>query len=113
MKESEVGRQACPVARCLGVVGDRWTLMILRDAFGGVTRFEGFVGQCGASRAIVASRLKLLVREKVMQPVAYQQNPPRYDYRLTRKGRDLNGTMRALASWGEKWAGRRPAGPGK
>lgn len=107
MKESELGRQACPVARSLGVVGDRWTLMILRDAFSGVTRFEGFIGQCGASRAIVASRLKLLVREKIMQQIPYQQNPPRCDYQLTRKGRELRGMMRALASWGEKWAGRR------
>jgi len=105
MKESELGRQACPVARSLGVVGDRWTLMILRDAFGGVTRFEGFIGQCGASRAIVANRLKLLVREQIMRQVPYQQSPRRCDYRLTRKGRALGGMMRALASWGEMWAG--------
>lgn len=107
MRESELGRQACPIARSLGVVGDRWTLMILRDAFGGVTRFEGFVGRCDASRAIVANRLKLLVRERVMEPVPYQSKPMRYDYRLTRKGRALKGVLRALLAWGEEWAGTR------
>lgn len=110
MKWEELSLQRCSVARTLAVIGDRWTLMILRDCFLGVRRFEAFQERLGISRSIVADRLKRLVEEGVLRREAYQNHPARHEYRLTEKGLALHPVMMAVVSWGDAfYAG--PDGP--
>ena len=103
MKWSEVGSQACSVARTLSVIGDRWTPLVLREAFRGATRFEEFLEGVGASRAIVTERLAKLVEDGVLSREPYQDNPPRHTYTLTPKGRDLLPVLLTLQEWGDRW----------
>ena len=79
----------CSVAQCLEVVGEWWTMLIVRDAFMGITRFDQFQERLGISRNILNSRLTWLVDQGVLDKLLYSQHPPRYQYRLTAKGRDL------------------------
>lgn len=110
MKWSDLGDQACSVARSVAVIGDRWTLMLLRDCFLGVRRFEDFERRLGISRSIIAERLKGLVEEGVLRREAYQDNPVRHEYRLTDKGLALHPVMMAIVHWGDvHYAGE--AGP--
>jgi len=89
------------------VVGDRWTLLILRDAFLGMRRFEQFQSDLGITRHRLADRLAKLVRHGVLRRERYQQRPPRFEYRLTEKGLELYGVIVTLAEWGD----RHMAGP--
>jgi DNA-binding HxlR family transcriptional regulator len=110
MKWSELSGEACSVARSVAVIGDRWTLMLLRDCFLGVRRFEDFERRLGISRSIVADRLKRLVEEGVLRKEAYQDRPVRHEYRLTEKGLALHPVMMAIVHWGDSYyAG--PEGP--
>lgn len=102
MKWDDLGQEPCSVARSVAVIGDRWTLMILRDCFLGVRRFEGFQERLGISRTIIAERLKLLTAEGVLKRVAYQEAPVRYEYRLTQKGFDLYPVIMAVVDWGDR-----------
>jgi DNA-binding HxlR family transcriptional regulator len=99
----------CSVAQCLEVVGEWWSMLILRDAFLGVTRFDQFQERLGISRNILNHRLGRLVDEGILEKVAYSAHPPRYDYRLTGKGRDLWPVLTAMRQWGDKHAA--PEGP--
>jgi DNA-binding HxlR family transcriptional regulator len=99
----------CSVAQCLEVVGEWWSMLIIRDAFLGVTRFDDFQARLGIARNILNQRLTRLVEEGVLDKVAYSEHPPRYDYRLTAKGRDLWPVLTALRQWGDKHAA--PDGP--
>jgi DNA-binding HxlR family transcriptional regulator len=101
MRWSELGAENCSLARAISVVGDRWTLLILRDCFLRVRRFEDFQQRLGITRPLLASRLKKLVDEFVLTKVAYQQRPVRYEYRLTSKGLDLYPVLMALVHWGD------------
>jgi DNA-binding HxlR family transcriptional regulator len=103
VKWSEVGEVNCSVARTLSVVGDRWTLLVLRNAFLGVRRFDDFYASLGVTRHVLASRLARLVECGVFDKVSYQARPPRFEYRLTEKGRDLYGVIATLAMWGDRW----------
>ena len=103
MKWDALAEERCSMARSLAVVGDRWTLMILRDCFLGVRRFDGFQARLGISRAIVADRLNLLVREDVLTKTAYQDRPVRHEYRLTPKGLELHPAVMALVHWGDRY----------
>lgn len=103
MRWRDVGGVTCSVARALSVVGDRWTLLILRDAFRRVRRFEDFQRGIGITRHRLADRLGKLVREGVMERVRYQERPPRYEYKLTAKGRDLYPVVVSLVGWGDRW----------
>src|SRR6202171_2838756 len=94
----------CSVAHCLDVVGEWWSLLIVRDAFLGVTRFDDFQARLGISRNILTHRLNRLVDNDVLERVPYQDHPPRSEYRLTEKGRDLWPVVTALRQWGDKWA---------
>src|SRR5215471_2867844 len=92
MRWNELSEENCSMARTVSVIGDRWTLLILRDCFLRVRRFEDFQERLGITRPILANRLKKLVDEFVLVKVPYQQRPRRYEYRLTQKGlHDLNG----------------------
>jgi DNA-binding HxlR family transcriptional regulator len=99
----DVGRLECSIARTLSVVGDRWTLLILRDAFLGTRRFEAFQAELGMTRHRLADRLRKLVEHGVLRRERYQERPPRYEYRLTEKGLDLYGVVVMLAGWGDRW----------
>jgi DNA-binding HxlR family transcriptional regulator len=99
----------CSVAQCLEVVGEWWSMLILRDSFLGVTRFDDFQRRLGISRNILQQRLSRLVDADVLVRVPYQDHPKRYDYRLTDKGRDLWPVINAMRQWGDRYAA--PEGP--
>lgn len=103
MKWNELADQHCSIARTLAVVGDRWTLMILRDLFLGATRFESIRENLGISRTILTDRLNLLQAEGVISRQAYQQKPLRHKYKLTKKGIDLFPVMMGLVRWGDTY----------
>lgn len=110
MKWEDLADEPCSVARTVAVIGDRWTLMILRDVFLGVRRFEDFQARLGISRTITAERLKALVDEGVLRKVPYQDRPVRHEYRLTDKGLDLYPVIMAIVNFGDRhYAGE--AGP--
>lgn len=92
----------CPVARTLDVIGEWWTLMIVRDAFRGARRFEEF-RSVGIADNILSTRLRKLVEQGVFERLKYSDHPERFEYVLTEKGRDLLSVVAALASWGKKW----------
>jgi DNA-binding HxlR family transcriptional regulator len=100
--------QNCSIARALEVVGERWTLLIVRDAFAGLRRFEEFQNSLGIARNVLSERLNRLVEEGILERVAYSQHPVRYEYRLTTKGRDLNVALTGLMQWGDKYLSTRP-----
>ena len=99
----------CSVAQCLDVVGEWWSMLIVRDVFLGVTRFDEFQERLGISRNILNQRLSRLVETGILERVPYQERPPRYDYKLTKKGRDLWPVLTAMRQWGDRYAA--PAGP--
>lgn len=101
MRWRELEDEACSLARAVSVVGDRWTLLILRDCFLKVRRFEEFQDRLGITRPILTDRLKKLVQAGVLVKVPYQQHPPRYEYRLTDKGLDLYPVILSLVHWGD------------
>jgi DNA-binding HxlR family transcriptional regulator len=100
--------QVCSVARALELVGERWTLLIIRDAFLGLRRFEEFQQSLGIARNVLATRLDRLVEEGIFVRVPYSERPPRFEYRLTPKGRDLNVALTALRQWGDEHLSERP-----
>ena len=103
MKWDDIDKQTCSVARTLSVVGERWTLLILRDAFFGTRRFDKFQHNLGITRHRLSERLGKLVEQGVLVKVPYQQKPPRYEYRLTRKGLGLYPVLMSLTRWGDEW----------
>lgn len=110
MRWNEAADQYCSIARTLGILGDRWTLLIVREAFSGVRRFDDFRKHLDIARNVLTERLQRLVDAGVLVQQQYQDNPPRSEYRLTQAGRDLQPTLISLMQWGDRWlAGR--AGP--
>ncbi|WP_407839743.1 winged helix-turn-helix transcriptional regulator [Streptomyces sp. DSM 116496] len=93
----------CSIAQALDVVGDWWTLLIVRDAARGVHRFDDFQRELGMSRKVLTERLKLLVEADVLTREPYQDRPVRYAYRLTPRGRGLLPVLVALQDWGDTW----------
>jgi DNA-binding HxlR family transcriptional regulator len=101
MRWSELEDETCSVARTVSVIGDRWTLLILRDCFLKVRRFDAFQERLGVARPILADRLDKLVKNFVLTKVAYQERPTRYEYRLTPKGMDLYPVILSMVCWGD------------
>lgn len=99
----------CSVAQCLEIVGEWWSMLIVRDAFRGVTHFDAFQERLGIARNILTQRLKKLVAAGILRKDAYQEHPLRYQYTLTEKGRDLWPVLVALRQWGDRHAA--PNGP--
>jgi DNA-binding HxlR family transcriptional regulator len=95
--------QVCSIARSLEVLGDRWTLLVLRDAFLSVRHFEDFQRRLGVARNVLTDRLNRLVEEDVLQRVPYHERPVRFEYRLTQKGLDLWPVMMTLLQWGDRY----------
>ena len=101
---------ACSIAASLDIVGDRWTILILRDAFRGLHRFDEFRRDLDIPRAVLADRLRRLVEAGVLVKRQYSEHPPRDEYRLTDMGRELSPILVALMQWGDRWLGG-PDGP--
>jgi DNA-binding HxlR family transcriptional regulator len=93
----------CSVAQTLEVVGEWWTMLIIRDCMLGVTRFDDFQCRLGIARNILTNRLDYLLERGVLEKVPYQERPVRSDYRLTDKGRDLWTVLTAMRQWGDRW----------
>jgi DNA-binding HxlR family transcriptional regulator len=94
--------QVCSIARTLEIVGERWTLLIVRDVFLGRRRFDQLQESLGVARNVLTGRLNRLVEEGILERVPYSDRPPRYEYRLTDKGLELNIALTALRQWGDK-----------
>ncbi|TDD76199.1 transcriptional regulator [Actinomadura darangshiensis] len=94
--------QNCSIARSLEVVGDRWTMLVIRSAFEGVRRFDDFQDVLGVARNVLTDRLGRLCAEGIMRRVPYQERPERFEYRLTRKGVELWPAMMTLLMWGDR-----------
>ena len=104
MQRKSFADMNCSVAQCLEIVGEWWTLLILRDAFLGYSRFDEFESRLGIARNVLTQRLDGLVDAGVLQRAPYQERPVRYDYLLTEKGRDLWHVVTAMRQWGDRWA---------
>jgi DNA-binding HxlR family transcriptional regulator len=100
--------QNCSIARALEVVGERWTLLIVRDAFLGLRRFDEFQANLGIARNVLTDRLNRLVAEGILERVLYSRRPERFEYRLTPKGRELNVALAGLRQWGDKYVSEKP-----
>ncbi|MEV6051150.1 helix-turn-helix domain-containing protein [Streptomyces sp. NPDC052107] len=94
--------QECSIARALEIVGERWTLLVVRDALYGVRRYNDFLVHLGIPRAVLAARLQTLTAEGILEKRRYQQSPPRDEYVLTERGIALWPTLRALGLWGRE-----------
>ena len=101
--------QNCSVARTLEAVGDRWTMLVIREVFLGTRRFEDFQSRLGVARNVLSERLARLVEDDILERRPYQDAPPRFEYRLTQKGLDLWPAVMALMAWGDRYAA--PDGP--
>lgn len=103
MKLSEIGSRGCPMAQALTETGDAWSMLILREALYGRTRFSDFATHTGAQKTVVSARLKQLVEAGILEREAYSEYPTRYRYQLTEKGRDLTKVLILLGEWGTRW----------
>jgi DNA-binding HxlR family transcriptional regulator len=110
MTPADLSSMECSVARTLDTIGDKWSLLIIRDAFYGVRRFDDFQKDLGVARNILADRLRKLVDRGVLERRQYEERPPRFEYRLTESGRDLVSVVLAMMRWGDTWTteGRPP-----
>lgn len=99
------GTTDCSIDAALAVVGDRWSILILRDMFRGIRRFEEIQRDLGIPRAVLTDRLRRLVAAGVVERREYQQRPRRFEYRLTRMGVELSPILVSLMHWGDRWLG--------
>lgn len=103
MRNEPLCNAPCPIARSLGRIGDSWSMIILRDAFAGFTRFDEFQKSANVAPNILSRRLKELVDDGLLEKVSYSTTPPRYEYHLTALGRDFRPVILALAEWGNRY----------
>src|SRR5690349_290103 len=103
VKRTPFANWPCSIARTIDLIGEWWTPLVLREAFYGTTRFDGFESVLGIGRNVLTQRLNRLVDEGVLERAAYQQRPVRYDYVLTAKGRELFSILAAINAWGDRW----------
>lgn len=102
MQRKSFGTMSCPIARSLERVGEWWSILILRDAFLGVTQFDQFQKSLGIAPNMLTRRLNALVENGLLERRLYQQHPPRHEYVLTGRGRDFRPVLWALLAWGNK-----------
>lgn len=103
MKRASFSEMHCSIAQTLELIGEWWTLLIIRDAFLGVRRFDDFVDRLGISRNVLTSRLDTLVETGILERRPYDEGRGRYDYLLTEQGRALWPVITALRQWGDEW----------
>jgi DNA-binding HxlR family transcriptional regulator len=99
----QVATPGCSIAAALEIVGDRWTILILRDAFRGIRRFDELRRDLDIPRAVLSERLRRLVEHGVLVKRSYQERPVRYEYRLTPMGLQLSPILVSLMQWGDRW----------
>jgi DNA-binding HxlR family transcriptional regulator len=99
----DVTPRACTIAASLAVIGEKWSLLVVRELSFGVHRFDAIARNTGAPRDILTSRLRRLEAEGVVEKSLYQEHPPRYEYRLTQAGNELRPVLLLLAKWGDRW----------
>jgi DNA-binding HxlR family transcriptional regulator len=109
MRRKSFEDMTCSVAQCLEVVGEWWTMLIVRDLFLGIRRFDALQSRLGISRNVLTERLDHLLAHGVVERRPYQEHPVRYDYVLTDKGRSLWPVLNAMREWGDEW--HAPDGP--
>jgi DNA-binding HxlR family transcriptional regulator len=95
--------ESCSVARAMDILGERWTMLIMREAFYGVRRFSDMQRNLGIARNILSTRLQTLVRSGILERRLYQEEPERFEYRLTQAGRDLYPAVIAIMKWGDEY----------
>ena len=103
MQRTDTSTWPCTIARSAAVLGDHWNLLLIRQACLGTRRFDDFQRELGIGRNILTGRLNRLVDEGLLSRVRYQESPPRDEYRLTDKGRDVYPILAAMAAWGDRW----------
>ena len=103
MRQRNWNQENCSVARALGVLGDTWTLLILREAFFGTRRFADFEARLAISKNVLSQRLQHLVDHGVLEKIDVGRHGPRFEYRLTHMGKDLTTVLTALRQWGDRW----------
>ena len=103
MRKTSFAEFSCSVARTLDVVGERWAMLILKDVFLGVTRFDDLQRDLGIARNVLADRLDALIAGGLLERREYQERPVRHEYLLTEKGRDLQSVLFAIVAWGDRW----------
>jgi DNA-binding HxlR family transcriptional regulator len=108
MLEREYRGQNCSIARALEIVGERWTLLIIRDAFLGLRRFDQFQESLGIARNVLTDRLNWLAGEGILERVRYSERPRRHEYQLTAKGRALLLPLAAFGQWGDTYLSEKP-----
>ncbi|MGP3923482.1 MULTISPECIES: winged helix-turn-helix transcriptional regulator [unclassified Streptomyces] len=101
-------RRPCSIADTLGVIGEKYSILVLREVFLGVRRFDAMTRNIGAPRDVLAARLRHLVEAGVLEKVPYSERPPRYEYRLTEAGQDLRPVLLTLMQWGDRHLSGRP-----
>jgi DNA-binding HxlR family transcriptional regulator len=100
--------QVCSIARALEVVGDRWTLLVLRDVVLGIHRFDELLTSLGVASNVLSDRLNRLVSEGILERVRYSERPARFEYHLTEKGRELGVCLIGLMQWGDRYISDEP-----
>jgi DNA-binding HxlR family transcriptional regulator len=111
MRRTSFAGMNCSVAGALEILGEWWTMLIVRDAFMGVRRFEDFQRRLGIARNVLTTRLQKLVAAGVLERRRYQERPERFEYRLTEKGLELYPILVSLMQWGDRWAPGESPGP--
>ena len=102
MRRKDFGSMPCPIARSLERVGEWWSMLILRDAFGGITRFDGFEASLGIAPNMLTRRLNGLVESGLLEKRLYSERPRRFEYLLTDRGRDFRPVLQSLLAWGNR-----------
>ena len=103
MRWNEINTMTCSIARTLSIVGDRWTMLIVRDVFLGIRRFDSMQRDLKITPHRLSDRLNKLVRDGILTRVEYEKRPRRFEYRLTEKGIDLYPLIVAMTGWGDRW----------
>jgi DNA-binding HxlR family transcriptional regulator len=103
MKRTSFSNWPCSIARAVDLLGDAWTPLVLREVFYGIHRFDELQQELGIARNTLTDRLRRLVDEGLLEKRPYQDEPRRYDYVLTEKGRDFFGVLAAMSRWGDRW----------
>ncbi|HEV2634670.1 MAG TPA: helix-turn-helix domain-containing protein [Actinocrinis sp.] len=109
MADLPAGPRPCSIAAALDLLGERWSLLVIRELDYGVHRFAKIAGFTGAARDILADRLRKLEAAGIVERRQYSEHPPRYEYHLTEAGRELLPVLLSLKQWGDKWATDQPA----
>ena len=103
MRHPDVSHVNCSISRPLAFLGERWTLLVIKEAFLGVKRFEDMQRDLGVARNVLADRLQKLLGEGILERRRYEERPPRFEYKLTAKGRDLYPVIVSIMRWGDRY----------